>query len=132
METIFVYGSLMRGGEGHRLLKGARFLGTARTCAPYLLHVGWRWPLLIDTAPPERAAPVEGELYGVTTNRLRQLDAYEDEGTLYCRRRIRVCTPKSEQTAWSWFACDSRLIQAALRTPKPAWTPGRRRQKFRV
>jgi len=132
METIFVYGSLMRGGEGHRLLKSARFLGRARTCEPYLLHVGWRWPLLIDKAPAPLTAPVWGELYRVSRTLLRQLDAFEDEGTLYCRRRIAVCGDAAPQTAWCWFACDQRLIEAALRAPRPAWTADRRGQKFRV
>ncbi|SIO12042.1 Uncharacterized conserved protein YtfP, gamma-glutamylcyclotransferase (GGCT)/AIG2-like family [Sulfurivirga caldicuralii] len=132
MGRVFVYGSLMRGGEGHYLLARARYLGEARTCEPYFLHTGWRWPLLIDEAPDALKASICGELYGVSQTLLRQLDAFEDEGTLYARRQIRVCTKMGEQAAWCWFARDKRLIAAALRTPRPAWAADRRCQKFRV
>ena len=40
MATIFVYGSLLRGGDNHGTLARATFLGEARTEAAFDLPVG--------------------------------------------------------------------------------------------
>lgn len=86
LNRVFVYGALKRGGRFHGVLQRAHFLGEARTCESYLLHVGWQWPLLVEAAPVRWRAPVCGEVYEVSPLLLRKLDAIEDNGRLYQRK----------------------------------------------
>lgn len=119
LNRLFVYGSLMRSGRHAGLLRSARFLGEARTCEAYLLHLGWTWPLLIEQAPPEVSAPVCGEVYAVPVGLWPKLDALEDEGTLYRRRVIEVCLKNGERLeAWCYFAHADWLIRRALTAPR--------------
>lgn len=127
---MFVYGSLKRGGRFHRVLSRARFLGEAVTCGPYLLHLGWDWPLLIERAPTAFSAPVCGELYAVDRLVLRRLDEIEDNGRLYQRKRACVRLDDQAFQAWIYFAKSPKLIKMALKCPKTAFSPGKRCQIF--
>jgi gamma-glutamylcyclotransferase (GGCT)/AIG2-like uncharacterized protein YtfP len=65
MTTLFVYGTLKRGGSNHAHLAGQRFLGEARTAAGYTLVSLGDYPGLV---------PASGDLAGVT-GELWQIDA---------------------------------------------------------
>lgn len=131
LNTLFVYGSLMRGGRNGAVLKGARFVGEARTCGRHLLHLGWAWPLLIEQAPKALAAPVCGELYEVPPRLWPRLDALEDEGVLYRRKVIDVCLADgTRRRAWCYFAHAPWLIARALAAPKPFFDEKRGCQRF--
>lgn len=71
---LFVYGTLMRGGEAAFKLAGARFLGACRTRPQYELRV-----LGEDFEALARGGgeAVPGELYEVSFEHLLELDAWE-------------------------------------------------------
>jgi len=129
-EVVFVYGSLKRGGRFHSVLRRARLLGEGVTCAPYLLHLGWDWPLLIEQAPPQVSAPVCGELYEVDRLTLRRLDEIEDNGRLYARKRACVQLEDATLMAWIYFARAPKLIRMALRRPRSRYDAAKRCQVF--
>jgi len=73
---LFVYGSLKRGARHHAELRGAAFLGEARTAEGYGLEtIGEYWALV------ERPGPgfVSGELFQVDEPLLQLLDEFEGE-----------------------------------------------------
>lgn len=71
---LFVYGTLMRGEEAHGKLRGARFLGEARTRPRYGLRtLGDDFEALVQGG---RDA-VPGELYEVSLAKLLELDEWE-------------------------------------------------------
>ncbi len=131
-DIVFVYGSLMRGGRFHGALSRAVFLGEARTCEPYLLHLGWDWPLLIERPPAAFRAPICGECYAVDRLTLRRLDEIEDNGRLYQRKRACVRIGEDTLSAWIYFANSPKLIKMALRRPKTAFSPQKGCQFFEV
>lgn len=90
---VFVYGTLKRGGNNHRLLAGQRFLGLARTRADYRLFELNGYPGLVKTAPGQ-GLPIEGEVWAVDPHCLQQLDRLEglDEG-LYAREPVPLDPP---------------------------------------
>jgi len=86
--TLFVYGTLMRGGVRHRLLARQRFLGAARTRSGYALYDLGAYPGM-GRRDAEGAA-VCGELYEVAVGLLPRLDAAEGAPTLYRREAVEV------------------------------------------
>lgn len=104
MTLLFVYGSLRRGGSNHRELRGAAFLGLARTRASYALVRIDEYPALVVGSES-----VAGELYAVDGALLDELDAFE--GAAYTRARIeledgrlalayRLRRPHGDEEAW--------------------------------
>ncbi len=87
MTTLFVYGTLKRGGTNHLFLAGQRFLGSARSVAGYTLYSLGDYPGLVRA--PGDTAGVTGELWVVNDACLAELDHLEglDEG-LYERVEI--------------------------------------------
>jgi gamma-glutamylaminecyclotransferase len=91
MPYVFVYGTLKRGGENHRVLAGQRFVGPARTEPAFRLYQ-------LDGYPGMVAAPgglsIEGEIWEVEASALSRLDQLEgtDSG-LYVRMPIRLLPP---------------------------------------
>jgi gamma-glutamylaminecyclotransferase len=79
--TLFVYGTLMRGGVRHHVLSGQRFLGTARTCPHYALLDLGPYPGLVHRPTAGRA--VHGELYEVAASLIETLDRIEGAPSLY-------------------------------------------------
>lgn len=75
---LFIYGTLMRGGEAERHMEGARFLGEAVTALPAfdLLAVEWQdcpedlpryFPGMVGTVKTQNSWHIKGELYdGIT------------------------------------------------------------------
>ncbi|MEO1234611.1 MAG: gamma-glutamylcyclotransferase family protein [Myxococcota bacterium] len=97
MEALFVYGTLMREGGAHHLLKGARFLGEGRTGPGYTLLDCGAWPALVERG--HRA--IWGEVYLVDAACFPALDAYEDAPELY-QRVQRPVAPFGE--VWVYLA----------------------------
>lgn len=82
--TVFVYGSLKRGGMRHDVLKDCKFLGTAKLPGFKLYEVvGADFPCIVEMPGYE----VEGEVYEIPESMLEVLDNIEAEGVLYYRER---------------------------------------------
>lgn len=74
MTPLFVYGTLMRGERAHTALRGARFLGAARTAPSFALVDAGSFPGLVAGG----RTSVVGEIYLVPGHLLAAIDAYED------------------------------------------------------
>lgn len=75
MPTVFVYGTLKRGGHYHDILAQQRFVGDARTIPGYTLYRPADYPGMVRAA--EDCEGVTGELWEVTPECLRRLDQLE-------------------------------------------------------
>lgn len=80
MNTIFVYGTLKRGGSNHAFLTGQHYLGDALTEPGYTLYSLGDYPGMVRS-PGDRAG-VSGEIWSVDDGCLAELDRLEglDEG----------------------------------------------------
>ncbi|WP_419787341.1 gamma-glutamylcyclotransferase family protein [Pseudodesulfovibrio sp.] len=118
--TIFVYGTMKRGFPNHRLLAGARYLGPASTVERYALYVD----MFPGVYPSEAVSPIRGELFQVSAEDLRRLDALEGHPSLCHREQVMVKTSKGEQEAWIYFypTREGRLI------PSGEFDPGKELQ----
>lgn len=91
MTTLFLYGTLKRGGFNHVFLAGQKFLGIARTLPGFTLYSLGDYPGMVRA--PGDTVGVTGELWAVDEGCLAELDRLEglDEG-LYERIDI-LLTP---------------------------------------
>jgi gamma-glutamylcyclotransferase (GGCT)/AIG2-like uncharacterized protein YtfP len=71
---LFVYGTLRRGQPAQGLLRGARYVGAARTAPRFELVDFGEYPALVRGG----ATSVSGEIYEVDAGALEKLDLYED------------------------------------------------------
>jgi len=80
VNTIFVYGTLKRGGSNHLFLHGQKFLGDARTTPGFTLYSLGDYPGMVRA--PGDGDGVTGELWTVDDDCLAELDRLEglDEG----------------------------------------------------
>ena len=80
MNTIFVYGTLKRGGSNHLFLRGQKFLGDARTAPGFTLYSLGNYPGMVRA--PGDTVGVTGELWSVGDTCLAEIDQLEglDEG----------------------------------------------------
>lgn len=80
MNTLFVYGTLKRGGSNHLFLRGQRLIGEARTAPGFTLYSLGDYPGMVRA--PGDTAGVTGELWAVDDACLAELDRLEglDEG----------------------------------------------------
>ena len=80
MTTLFIYGTLKRGGSNHVFLARQRFLGLARTESGFTLYSLGDYPGMVRA--PGDTAGVTGELWVVDDACLAELDRLEglDEG----------------------------------------------------
>lgn len=80
MSTVFVYGTLKRGGSNHLILARQRFLGSARTGPGFTLHSLGDYPGMVRSSGDTEG--VSGELWVVDDTCLAELDRLEglDEG----------------------------------------------------
>jgi gamma-glutamylcyclotransferase (GGCT)/AIG2-like uncharacterized protein YtfP len=81
---VFVYGTLLRGEENHCFLRGAVYLGAARTAPRFQLLDLDAFPALVNSG----ATAVAGELYEVDGETLAALDELEDHPEIYRRTEI--------------------------------------------
>jgi gamma-glutamylaminecyclotransferase len=79
--TLFVYGTLMRGGARSHLLAAQHFRGEARTLPRYALFDLGAYPGMVR-CDANRAA-VSGELYEVAAGLIPALDREEGAPTLF-------------------------------------------------
>jgi gamma-glutamylaminecyclotransferase len=86
--TLFVYGTLKRGGRGNRWLAGQRFLGEVVTEPEYRLYDLGTYPGLVRDATNGLA--VKGELWEVDDACLAGLDDFEYAPELYTREPVAV------------------------------------------
>ena len=63
MSTVFVYGTLKRGGSNHLILARQRFLGSARTGPGFTLHSLGDYPGMVRSSGDTEG--VSGELWVV-------------------------------------------------------------------
>jgi gamma-glutamylcyclotransferase (GGCT)/AIG2-like uncharacterized protein YtfP len=93
-ETVFVYGTLRKGGSNHHRMAGALKLG-AGTVRGRLFHVDWYPGIILDHAGNE----IHGEVYVVDAETLAALDEFE--GDAYARVRVEVAGTAAHD-AWIW------------------------------
>lgn len=92
-KLLFTYNSLKKGEEGHSQLKGANYLGKAKTTNKYKLVKGDNLVGLTDGDEV-----VHGELYAVDDEILRRVDKYEWK--CYVRKQIKLSIGKK---AFAYF-----------------------------
>ncbi|CAM4542695.1 gamma-glutamylcyclotransferase family protein [Myxococcus xanthus] len=81
---VFVYGTLLSGEPNHRLLRGARLIGPARTQPRFTLYDYGPFPALASRG----THAVEGEVYEVDALMLAALDKLEGHPYFYERKSI--------------------------------------------
>jgi len=97
-ETVFVYGTLRRGGSNHFRMAAAAFVSKAAVRGR-IYQIDWYPGLVLD----EAVGDVVGEVYQVSGTLLEELDVFE--GTEYRRVRVEVnCggDHRSPLPAWVW------------------------------
>ena len=117
MPLVFVYGTLMRAGANHAVLArlGSRYFCAARTREPRTLVDLGPYPALL---PARRAASppatcIEGEVWEIDDEALRELDAFEGCPELYTRERIGLVSSDGEEL-------DVFVYTLAIRPPRHA------------
>ncbi len=79
--SVFVYGTLLLGEVNHHILRGARWIGPARTEARYALHDLGEYPAIVEGG----SSAVAGELYAVDAATLDAMDQLEGHPRFYRR-----------------------------------------------
>lgn len=106
MAHVFVYGTLMRGGENHAVLLrlGARYVSAARTDRGRTLVDLGPYPALLplDEARDAVAPSVHGEVFFLEDATLPELDDFEGAPTLYLREPIALLTDEGATTAFTY------------------------------
>lgn len=116
---LFVYGTLMRGGERHAALASQRFLREAVTRPQYLLYDLGAYPGLVQADQEGRA--VHGELYEVERGLIPRLDEMEGAPTEYRLEGVEL-----EGESGPVFAYLYQLPTAALKLVEGGrWAPSR-------
>lgn len=110
---LFVYGTLMRGETEHSALKEATFIKEAATGDGYrLVELNARAALIKATR-----GSVEGELYEVGSENLRQLDLLREAGRLYSREPV---TLHDGQRADAYVMSEDQ-VRGKRRLPGSSW-----------
>jgi gamma-glutamylcyclotransferase (GGCT)/AIG2-like uncharacterized protein YtfP len=89
---LFVYGTLRRDAANHHELRGAQFVGLARTQPLYELVDMGGYPALLE----DGGSVVYGELYEIDDALRATLDVFEDVPELYQRKRVALDFETSE------------------------------------
>lgn len=76
MHTVFVYGTLRKGGSNHFRMSGSEFIGSARVRAK-IYRIDTHPALIFPALKLGSDSWVLGEIYRVSEVQLRELDAYE-------------------------------------------------------
>ena len=118
-KLLFVYGSLKRGFDNHSLLKGATYVGEAKTLQPYAMFVETHghYPYLID----KPFYQIEGELYEIDSGELwEKLDVFEGVPDYYGRQTIMVLVNEQRYQAQAYFLVEEKIPQK--QEPLKVWT----------
>lgn len=96
MPLVFVYGTLLRGEQNHRVLAGATFMYSTSTSEGRTLVDLGPYPALLpfDAARDAGRAPIPGEVFRVDEDHLARLDAFE--GRQYRREPIALRRGRAE------------------------------------
>lgn len=122
-QLVFVYGTLRKGYSNHHLMRGARYLGPARTRENYALYLG-EFPYLIKD---HALCAIAGELYGVSPAAMKLLDQLEENPDWYCRELAPVLDAQgAEHQAWIYFfpQAQGRLLASGDLGEAPEYTGG--------
>ena len=102
-ESLFVYGTLLRGQSNHRHLAGSALVGEAVTVDCFALYLDGL-PMVFEHDP---VSPIHGELYRVSPATLAMLDRLEGHPEVYRRSRVAVRVKGgSIIDAWLYFHLD--------------------------
>lgn len=100
-EYVFVYGSLKRGFDNHRIIAPAHFVGTGRTPPRFdMLDLGG-FPAAITGKHS-----MTGEVYEVDRDIMEMLDHLESNGSLYLRRKVPILVQGRQIPAWVYLYLD--------------------------
>jgi len=91
---LFVYGTLMKGLHNHFLLKTSECLGSYKTVKKHMIYIDGTIPYLSDTFQKYN---IQGEVYNVSSETLKELDELEGEGEWYIRKKIMVSDTNGDQ-----------------------------------
>jgi gamma-glutamylcyclotransferase (GGCT)/AIG2-like uncharacterized protein YtfP len=97
--TLFVYGTLKRGGRSNHLLVDQEFVGEAQTLPHYRLYENGSHPCLVGDA--EQGLAIRGELWRVDEATLHRLDVYEGVPNLFQRQMVEVAG--AVPPIWAYF-----------------------------
>lgn len=108
-EYLFVYGSLKKGFDNHRLLdKYAKRVGKAFTVRKFGMFEDnfGNYPYLV----PEPIYKIEGELYQISRRELlEEIDEFEGSPDYYQREKIKVKTHKGVKFAYAYIRVDADI-----------------------
>ena len=113
--TLFVYGTLMRGGVRSHLLIGQRFRGEARTLPRYGLFDFCAYPGMVRR---ECGAVVFGELYEVAAGLIPALDREEGAPSLFRLEAVEVDGCNGPAFAYLY----QHSVEGASPYPDGRWT----------
>lgn len=113
MHKVFVYGTLLSGEYNHRVLAGAKYLGTATLSSKnfLLFNLGPYPGLHSKDGLKAESADIQGEVYKVDDNGLAHLDQLEGyrasnpERSLYLRITVEVTLTNKEDKTISTMSC---------------------------
>ena len=101
-QLVFVYGTLRRGEENHRMIVGNTILGNTLTDERYTMYDLGEYPAVIQNGK----SAIIGEVYDISTDLLATLDKLEECPDYY--RRLYIDTPYGK----AWMYVLSRLPDA--------------------
>lgn len=102
MTHLFVYGTLKRGCKNHHLIAGQTFVGEARSAPGYRLYDLGDYPGMVVDADDTEG--VTGEIWSVTPDALKRLDAFEGVGQgLYRREPVALIAPFAQTAAHTYL-----------------------------
>ena len=93
--AVFVYGTLMRGERAAHMLAQYEYIGEF-TLQDYALYQVSYYPGIKEVP----GAYVTGEAYLVDDACIKAMDEYENEGTLYLRKKVQIRNEKESMEAF--------------------------------
>ena len=115
--TLFVYGTLERGGCRHEPLVLERFLGEYETEPLYRLYNLGSYPGLVEA---ERGDVVHGELYEVGHSLVAELDALEGAPTWFDLALVEIVG--RDGPVWAYYYRQNPTGRPVLTSGR--WDPG--------
>jgi gamma-glutamylaminecyclotransferase len=106
-EFLFVYGSLKKGFDNHKLLtKHTKRIGKAKTISKFGMYEDsfGNYPYLMQTAINK----IEGELYQIQREELlKRIDEFEGAPDYYYRKKIKVQTHRGIKSAFVYISTNT-------------------------